>query len=103
MKKNDIRLAVDSIEEFDKNREFILCECYSFDHVWHLFYDEDDDLLYVTSHLRTGNIFKRIIVAIKYVLGYRSRFGEFDEFLIGEDQANKVIKLLSRIGDNKDE
>jgi hypothetical protein len=38
---------------------------------------------------------QRIINAVKYVFGYKCRYGHFDEFLLRREDCDKFIALLS--------
>ena len=41
------------------------------------------------------NFFKRLWVGIKYICGYKSRFGEFDEMVFEPDDLVKLEKLIN--------
>ena len=60
-----------------------ICECHSYDHQAIFSKDEENKQLFVSIHLNTNrNFFKRIWYAMKYVFGYKSKFGDWDEFFI---------------------
>jgi len=72
--------------------QIFICRCHSFSHQAIFWYDEEDKNLYVNIHLITHrNIFKRIWVAIKYVFGYTSKYGEWDDFIF-KDRDLKTLK-----------
>ena len=78
----------------DKN-EFFVCACHNFEHQFILIYDNDYNIIYMQIHLNTcNNIFKRIGIAIKYIFGYKSRFGEFDEFIISADDKERLLNEI---------
>ena len=57
------------------------CACRSDDHLLKFQFDKDpkDPSLYTTIHLHQWqNPLKRILVAIKYVLGFKSKYGHWD-------------------------
>ena len=61
-------------------------------------YDEEDKELYVETHLITDrNIFKRAFYAIKYIFGYKSRFGDWDELIFSNKDAVKLRRFLNQI------
>ena len=68
-------------------RDVIFCSCGSAEHqllVWHNneFSDEYRDVV-LQPHLVTHeNIFKRIVVAIRYVFGHRSKYGHWDSIIV---------------------
>lgn len=39
------------------------------------------------------NIFKRIFTAIKYIFGYKSKYGHFDEFIFKHQDKNKLQEI----------
>jgi len=79
-----------------ENKIFI-CECHSYCHQAIFWYDEEDKSLYVTFHLITyRNVFKRLWVAIKYVCGYKSNFGAWDEFLFKPEDEKKLRDYLNK-------
>lgn len=80
--------------------KYIECECKDASHVLRFVYDfETDDSyppeLYAEVHLRHYRPFwKRILNAIRYVAGFKSRYGDFDCTLIGKDEATRLQNLL---------
>ena len=44
---------------------------------------------------RYGNIFKRIWVAIKYVFGYKCKYGHWDCWLLHDDDLDRLLDLLT--------
>ena len=76
-------------------KEFYICDCESAEHQFILGYFPDDEphekSLYLTPHLVTyDNILKRIWIAIKYVFGYRCKFGHWDEVIIAPNEAERI-------------
>lgn len=66
--------------------QILICQCHSYDHMIHIFYDKDEQDpsmsdVAISVHLRPLRWYERIWHAIKYVFGFRSRYGDFDEFL----------------------
>jgi len=72
-----------------------ICTCQSYEHQAIFFKDTEDNQLIVTVHLSSHkNILKRLWLAIKYVCGYRSRFGHWDEFLFKPEDEIKLREYL---------
>lgn len=76
--------------------ELIIYQWHSYDHMIHIFYDKDEvDLsrseIVISVHLRPLRWHKRIWHAIKYVFGFRSSHGDFDEFLF-KPEDYKLLK-----------
>ena len=83
------------------NKETIIfiCACHSFDHQIIFSVVEIESLspeMIVSVHLKTyKNIFKRIWVAVKYVFGYKSKYGDWDEFIFKMDDLEDLKNFLS--------
>jgi hypothetical protein len=55
----------------------------------------DDNEVYVSIHLIPEyNIFKRIWNAIKYIFGYKCKYGQFDEFIFDKTDVKKLKKII---------
>ena len=79
-------------------KTYLECDCWSLDHVMRLSYFEDEpDTLYVETHLRSYGFFRRVWHAIKYVFGYRSRYGDFDEYLWNVETMAKIRDELNKV------
>jgi hypothetical protein len=52
-------------------------------------YDDEGKVLYVYIHLAKGTFWSRLKSGIKYIFGYTSRFGEWDEFIFQEKDEEK--------------
>ena len=78
----------------DQNIIFI-CECHSYDHQCIFFYDKENKELYLTIHLISHESFlHRVWTALKYIFGFRSRFGAWDEFIFKQEDEEKLLKYL---------
>lgn len=76
-------------------RKIFVCECSSLEHQVSFWYDEDENTLYVETHLVTHkNFFKRLWVGLKYAFGYKSRFGEWDEILLDPKSQKELYQWL---------
>ena len=75
--------------------EIFICECGSLEHTYAFWYDEDFNDVHFMPHLRQHrNFFKRIGVAIKYIFGYKSRYGDFDSVIINPDDIKKIKRYF---------
>jgi len=78
----------------------IICACGSFEHQVTFYIiseriEDDWDELYMAVHLTTyRNIFKRMWYAIKYVFGYKSKFGAWDEMIFSDKEKEKLYQYL---------
>lgn len=80
-----------------KHDEFFVCDCHSIEHIIHFQYRDNDDtnLIYVAYHLQSDSLWERIKTAIKHILGHRSKYGDFGELLLNEDDAKRLAEFLT--------
>jgi len=59
---------------------YLECSCHSIEHITRFSYSQiEPHEVYMETHLYNYmGFWKRIWVAIKYIFGYRSRYGDFD-------------------------
>jgi hypothetical protein len=70
------------------------CTCSSLEHAIRFSYYEDEPIVYVHFFLEQPGFLKRLYLGIKYILGHRSKFGEFGETLFDKEQIEKLEKFL---------
>jgi len=89
--------------EFDEHAISVTCACHSAEHNLQLaYYDDADDWeLFVSVHLVSRGLLSRLWTAIRYVFGYRCRYGEWEELLIGTRDAREVIEFLQAYLDKR--
>ena len=83
-----------------EEHQVILCECGEKEHQFILtMFDWDGDIdVYLEPHLVTyRNFFKRVWVAIRYVFGYRCKYGEFDCVELGEEQLHQMRDFITKV------
>ena len=78
----------------DKLEEIILCQCGNTEHQIIFTAFEGEPEVYMSVHLNKLPLLKRIVCAIKYIFGYKSKYGDFDEVIIGKDEIHKFEKIL---------
>lgn len=66
-------------------RTLFTCRCYSIEHSFVISADEDD--LFIEVHLASAPFWARVKNAVRYVLGRKSKWGDFEEILLSPDQA----------------
>lgn len=73
------------------------CECGSAEHVFRVCLDDADGDLWLETHLSTYlPWWRRIVRAFTYVVGRRSRYGDWDTVLISYDDAVRLRDLMDR-------
>lgn len=77
---------------------YLECHCHSPEHTLVFHFDENEpNELYAHVFLNPDPFFKRIWNSIKYIFGYKCRYGHFDEFILNPKDAKKLINLLERV------
>lgn len=90
-------------------KDILLCECNSDEHQIIIHYNEEEfengqryNVCYAHIHLTTYKSFwKRLIYGIKYVFGYKSKYGAWDEFMFNPEDANKLQELVNYLKEVK--
>jgi len=68
------------------------CRCGSMEHIFVITADDED--LFIEVHLAPLPLWQRVRQAVKYVFGYRSKWGDFDEILLDPTQALQLGDLI---------
>lgn len=66
-------------------RTLFVCRCYSIEHSFVVSSDEDD--VFIEVHLSALPFWRRVRNAVSYVLGKKSKWGDFEEILLSPEQA----------------
>jgi hypothetical protein len=66
-------------------RTLFLCRCNSLEHTFFVSADGED--LFIEVHLSSVPLWQRVKNAIRYVLGRKSKWGDFEEILLTPGQA----------------
>jgi hypothetical protein len=90
--------------------KFLNCICHSPSHIiklqiynWQKNNISSDIDLSVSVHISPEqSIFKRIWIAIKYIFGHQSEFGEFAEILLDESKTKEIKEFLDFYLDSKE-
>lgn len=81
-------------------KDFILCSCNNMEHQFTLLHDVEDNELYMIVHLSKVNLWNRMRNAIKYVFGYNSKYGDWDEFVFTFEDAKVFNDRLTKYINN---
>ena len=68
-----------------------ICACNSMDHQMLLWHDDDD--AYCVIHLASLPWYLRMWHALKYIFGFKSRFGVFEEFIFKPEHGDKLVEI----------
>jgi hypothetical protein len=78
-----------------ENNHFLICSCNSSEHTLRFMYDKGENEIYTEVYLNQhNNLFKRLLVAVKYVFGYTSKYGHFDCTILNKQSARKLNFFL---------
>jgi len=84
--------------------EYFNCTCYSPEHTISYTFDPEDGELYTSIYLYKWSFFKRLWIAIKYIFGYTSKFGDFDGGIVfRDDELERLKKLIDTVVQNRNE
>lgn len=81
-----------------------ICECFSPEHQI-VFETQKDiiqdvgefDTVVMSIHLVKKSFWRRIKVGIKYIFGYKCKYGSFDEVLLQPDDYSKMQKIVDEM------
>lgn len=77
-------------------RELFICSCENTEHqlIFSWFKDDDVENVYATIYLRKMSFWTRLKYGIKYIFGYQSKYGAFDEFIFNSKDVSKLEKIV---------
>lgn len=75
-------------------QQVYFCDCYSPEHqmVFNPSPLEDEEMIYVHIHLVRYSFWKRLVHGIKYIFGYQSRYGAFNEIILGPQHSKQLLE-----------
>lgn len=93
--KGKCYLIMNELENMEQ--EFFICQCNNVEHQMIFRYFKDDNFgdVYVTIHLVPDSFWKRIKNAFKYIFGYKSKYGDFDEFILKPTDADRLQEIVN--------
>ena len=78
-------------------QETLICQCNSIEHQISFSWIEDKELegeVYMEIHLAKLSFLDRLKHGIKYIFGYRCRYGDFDEVILKKEDVHKLEKVV---------
>ena len=80
------------------NEILFLCECSSCEHQLIARWDKTDKEVYISILLSNCyGFWKRLWEAIKYIFGYKCRYGHFDEVILRKEDANNLQSIVDHL------
>ncbi len=77
--------------------DVMFCQCHMPEHIMLIGYWPDEKEckeVYLTIHLCPLPFWKRLKNGIKYIFGHRSKYGDFDEFILKPEDAGKLQRAV---------
>lgn len=88
-----------------ENRELLICKCYSPEHqILFRWFGDDLDIGEVYMEVLLNPEYKwwkRVWIAIKYIFGYRCKYGMFDEVVLNKEDIPKLEKIIEYLKRSK--
>lgn len=80
-------------------KEYFECSCHSPEHTLSFVLDDDDVAPTVYGAVFLGEYpwHRRIVKAFKYILGYKCKYGHFDEFIFDPADCDRMIGLMKKL------
>lgn len=81
--------------------ELFVCDCNSREHQIIIEHDPEDNLMYCHIHLVNFSFFSRLKSGLKYIFGYKCRYGHWDEFIWKPEDADRLIEIGKTLKNKK--
>ncbi len=78
-------------------QELFICQCSDPQHQLIMTADDDWGSVFCSVHLKPAGFFKRLWIAMKYICGHRSIYGDFDEFIFDVDDADRLQIIVDHL------
>lgn len=78
-------------------KEILTCVCASVEHQIIIRYETDENQVYANIYLADLPIGKRILNAVKYIFGYKSKYGDFEEFIFDKRDIPALEKVVTHL------
>lgn len=85
------------------NEDILICECHSTEHQLIVLYSNEDEhpMVYFHIHLNKRSFWERLKYGIKYIFGYQSQYGAFQEFILNPEDSHKMERVVKYLNDEK--
>lgn len=79
--------------------EYFECQCSSLEHTLRFWFDDDESFpcVYASVFLDEAPWHRRLWMGLKYIFGYKSRYGHFGEFMLRPEDADRLIAVLEKL------
>ena len=80
-----------------EKQKVIIYNCKCPEHQFIMTVDDEFDIVYFEIHLSKKNFMRRLVHGLKYIFGYQSKYGAFDEIVLDKEKVEDLEKWLSSI------
>lgn len=78
--------------------EYFECRCSTAEHTMRFWLDEEQEpCVYASVFLSDFPWYARIWAGIRHALGFKSKFGHFEEFILRPEDRQRLVSLLNRL------
>jgi len=81
--------------------EIMVCQCSSMEHHVAYWIDGEDGQVYMNVYLSPLPFLQRVWAALKYIFGYRCKYGHWEEFVLGEEHVEDLLKIAKSLDPTK--
>jgi hypothetical protein len=86
-----------------QNSYYFECECHSDEHIFKFTLDKDDADFYLSVFLNNPDRwYKRVWKAIKYMMGYKCKYGHWDSTMLDLEDVIRLRDLCDKVIDHKE-
>jgi len=79
----------------------LICDCSSREHQIIIEHDNEYNIAYCHIHLIKQGFLRRLKAGLKYIFGYKCRYGQFDEFIFKPEHAKQLRELSDLLSEQK--
>lgn len=81
----------------EETENILICHCESAEHQIIIRPIDDLGLIFLEIHLSSLPLHKRIVNGLKYIFGYSSMFGHWEEFIFKKEHKEKLQKIVDNL------
>lgn len=78
-------------------RDLLICQCASLEHQAIVTTFDDEPKVYISIHMAKHSFLKRLWHGIKYILGYKCIYGDFEEIILHKEHITQVENILKQL------
>lgn len=71
----------------------IICACHSIEHQC-TFYKDEDETAVMIHLINYKSFWQRLIYGVRYIFGYKCKYGDWDEFIFKPEDLVKLKEFL---------